>query len=293
MDVREARLRWEWWVLAACCAVSLCVQLFRPMARPASEPAEEGVFLPIVMYHSLLKDPARANSYTVSPAVFERDLTYLLDKGYRTVVVQDLIDHVQTGAPLPEKPVMITFDDGHLNNLTYALPILQAHGARAVVSVVGAYVEEAVRENDPNPMYAYLTWDDLRELYRSGCFEIQNHSFGLHQNKGARGATRREGEVLARYQQRLIDDVLKMQQAVLENVGWQPTAFTYPFGYIDKDGEQVLRELGFQATLTCAEHGNRITRDPSSLYLLGRYNRPSGMSTDRFMKKLLKQAPGL
>lgn len=282
------RLSWEWVVLAVCCVFALGVQVIAPGNIGATGQGE-AAFVPIVMYHSLLKDPARANSYTVSPQTFENDLRYLIDAGYETVVIQDLIDYVRHGTPLPDKPVVITFDDGHLNTLTYGLPILQKYNAKAVVSVVGAYVERAVAEADPNPLYAYVTWDDLRQMAASGCFEIQNHSYDLHKHKGSHGAVRKEGEVLNTYQQRLTSDVLKMQQALFDMANITATAFTYPYGLIDKEGELVLRELGFAATLTCVERPNYITRSPDSLYLLGRYNRPAGMTTYQFMKKALER----
>ena len=63
------------------------------------------------MYHGLLKEEARQGKYVLSPAQFESDLKYLKENGYHTVVVQDLIDYVEKGVPLPEKPVMLTFDD--------------------------------------------------------------------------------------------------------------------------------------------------------------------------------------
>ncbi len=279
--------RWEWYILAVCCAFALLAQFVPPALKSVSGNGN-GVFVPIIMYHSLLKNPASANSYTVSPSTFEADLQYLLDNGYQTVFIQDLIDYVYQGQPLPPKPVVITFDDGHLNTLTYGLPILQKHGAKAVLSAVGGYVEEAVAQNDPNPQYAYCTWDDLKTLRDSGCFEIQNHSYRLHSSKGARGAARKEGEVVASYHQRLISDVLKMQQALAKEAEAQPTAFTYPFGFTDPEGERVLRELGFLATLTCAERPNYLTDNPECLYLLGRYNRPSGISTASFMQKALR-----
>lgn len=282
------RLRWEWYVFLVCGVFALLSAYTRPRGAPASSRGND-TFLPVIMYHSLLKDPSRANDYTVSPATLESDLQYLLAEGYETVVIQDLISYVYQGVPLPEKPVMITFDDGHLNNLTYALPILQRYNARAVISVVGAYVEEAVRQNDPNPQYAYVTWEDVRAMAESGCFEVQNHSYNLHHAKGVRGAVRKQGEVLAAYQERLSGDILKMQKALYDLSGVNATAFTYPYGLIDQAGEQVLRDLGFMATLTCVERPNYISQSPDSLYLLGRYNRPAGISTYRFMQKALKR----
>ena len=82
---------------------------------------EKEIFVPSVMYHSLLKDPDRAGDYVVSPAVFEEDMRYLAEKGYETVFASDLIDFVEKGVPLPEKPVLVTFDDGYLNVMTYEI----------------------------------------------------------------------------------------------------------------------------------------------------------------------------
>ncbi len=284
--MHSGRLRWEWRVLAACCVSALMLLLLSPRARVVSG-VGEGVNVPIVMYHSLLKDTSRHNAYTVSPAVLESDVRFLLSHGYTPVWISDLIDYVYSGIPLPEKPVVITFDDGHLNNMTYALPILRRLGAKAVLSAVGAYADEAERQGDPNPAYAYLTWDDLQSLQASGVFEILSHSYDLHGTDGRKGVARKAGEVLAVYQDVVSSDTARMQRALQERVGARTMAFTYPFGFVDEDSEQLLRQMGYLATLSCEETHNCITRDPECLFLLGRFNRPAFTSTAAFMERLL------
>ena len=96
------------------------------------------------MYHSILKDASRTGKYVITPSRVEEDLIYLQENGYETVVVADLIAYVTDGTPLPEKPVMITLDDGYLNNLTYMLPLLEQYDMRAVISVIGLYSERCV-----------------------------------------------------------------------------------------------------------------------------------------------------
>ena len=73
----------------------------------------DGVALPIVMYHGLSEDPAAWGDYVISPAQFEADLRYLREQGYTTVTVADLLAYVDEGTALPERPVMLTFDDGY------------------------------------------------------------------------------------------------------------------------------------------------------------------------------------
>ena len=253
----------------------------------AQRPGEaDGVDVPIVMYHSILQDPARAGRYVLSPKVFEQDLQYLAENGYTTVTVADLIAYTQ-GGQLPERPVMLTFDDGHLNNLTYVLPLLERYDMKAVISVVGRYCETYSQTPDPNPNYAYLTWDDLRALADTGRFEIQNHSYDMHDQGARKGSGKLPGESDEAYRQVLQQDVSRLQQILEERCDIRPTAFTYPFGLIGEHEEEILREMGFRATLTCFERPNHITRDPDSLFGLGRYNRPSGISTEAFMQRAL------
>ena len=119
-------------LVIALCLSALCATFC--FLTPA---AEEGVFLPILMYHSVLKDPSKTGKYVITPESLEEDLRYLQQHGYRTVVMQDVIDFVYNGVQLPEKPVVLTFDDGFYNNLTYLLPLLIEYDMKAIVAPVG------------------------------------------------------------------------------------------------------------------------------------------------------------
>ena len=129
-------------------------------AAPVYNPDPETVPLPAIMYHSILKSQSRAGTYVVSPSVFREDMQYLLDNGYETVFIEDLIEYTE-GDDLPEKPVMVTLDDGYLNNLTYILPILEELDIKAIISVVGSYTAAFSETPDPNPNYANLPYHDL------------------------------------------------------------------------------------------------------------------------------------
>ena len=87
--------------------------------------------LPILMYHHCLEEE-RLGKWVVSVSEFEGDLKYIQSQGYTTIVVQDLLDHYQKGTPLPEKPIMITIDDGHLSAYTYLYPLLKQYNMKAV-----------------------------------------------------------------------------------------------------------------------------------------------------------------
>ena len=249
--------------------------------------AEESVRLPILMYHSVQVDEMRAGQYVIPMALLESDLRLLKERGYTAVTVSDLVAYVQNGTPLPEKPVMLTFDDGHYNVITNALPLLQQYEMKAVIAVVGAYIERSEQEHDLNPRYAYMDWEAVQQAQQSGWLEVQSHSYDLHASGKRQGANRMRGESDADYRAVLEADLLKMQGLFETYLGHAPTAFLYPLGAHCDLSEQILQEKGFLATFSCYEHINYITRDPQSLFLLGRYNRPAGISSEAFFKGLL------
>lgn len=256
--------------------------------RPAASDETDGIALPIVMYHGLLKEKSRQGAYIISPDLLESDLKYLKDHGYETVVVQDLLDYVHKGTPLPEKPVMLTFDDGYYNNYVYAYPLMQQYACKMVLSPIGRYTEEYSQTNDNHANYSHVTWTQLKEMIDSGWVEVQNHSYNMHSTTKRQGAKKASGESVEQYTQALTEDALRMQEAVTQNLGVTPTAFTYPFGAYSKESLSILKNLGFQSTLTCESRINTITRDPECLYGLGRYLRPSGVDTDTYFTQTVK-----
>jgi peptidoglycan/xylan/chitin deacetylase (PgdA/CDA1 family) len=114
--------------------------------------------------------------------VFDRQLASLARGGYRTITCAELCDHLERGAPLPARPVLLTFDDGYLDNFTIASPLLAKHGYCATVFVASDYVEDSGRVRTTTATTArpeesgYLSAGELRALEASGTFEIQAHS---------------------------------------------------------------------------------------------------------------------
>ncbi len=251
----------------------------------ADEEVEEKMKLPIIMYHSVLKDVSKSGKYVVTPMQMEADFKYLKDKGYVSVLSEDLINYVN-GEKLPEKCIMITLDDGYLNNLTYVLPLLEKYDFKAVISVVGSYTERFTKEEDHNPNYSYFNFSDIQTLIDSGRVEIANHSYDLHKLDDRVGCSIKKGEDKNIYKKMLEDDLLKAQKLILKNNSYTPLIFTYPYGSSCISSVDVIKKLGFKMSLGCAQKVNFISRNPDELYMLGRFNRESGVSTEEFMKRL-------
>lgn len=134
-----------------------------------------------------------------------------------------------------------------------------------------------------------MRWEDIKETMGDGTIEFQNHTYDLHSNtKGRYGTKKKRGESLEEYKAVLKEDILKLQNEFEENTNYSPNTFTYPFGQISKESNEIIKELGFKASLSCTSGVNIITKDKNCLYLLKRNNRPNGISTEKFFANLLE-----
>ena len=251
--------------------------------------AENKTQLPVVMYHQLTKNINRTGAYCITLGQFENDLKFLQSKGYNTIDTEQLISHVRSGTPLPEKPIIITFDDGYETVYSYAAPLLEEYGMCAVASVVGSFADLYTAANDHTLSYSYMTWDQIAELSRGNTIEIQNHSYDLHKTDkaGRHGAQKVSTETVSEYSAFLNDDIGRMQKLLTEKTGKRAIAFTYPFGSYSKESKQIIKAMGFDAAFVCEERINLIdTDDTEWLYRIGRYNRPHGMTSAEFFAKM-------
>src|SRR5690606_1856222 len=122
------------------------------------------IHVPILMYHYVSPLPPDADDIrrdlTVLPDVFERQLVYLANEGYQTISLYQLYDALMNGAPLPPKPIILTFDDGYIDHYQYVFPALQRHGMTGTFFVITGRTDS----NDP----AYMSWAQINEMARAG-----------------------------------------------------------------------------------------------------------------------------
>lgn len=255
-------------------------------ASISSKSDTRGVELPIVMYHSMLKDTKLQGQFVIDPAKFEEDLKYLKDNGYTTITTSDLIDYVYNNKELPKKPIMLTFDDGYYNNYLYAYPLLKKYKCKAVISPIVYYSDLYSKSTDaPSPSYSHCTWKQLKEMQNSGCVEIQNHSYNMHSQNERLGIKQKKGESSEEYKEVITQDISKAQNRFKEKLEYTPQAFVYPFGALSDSSEEAIKALSFKASFTCEEKINIIAKDKNSLYLLGRFIRTNKMTTKELFNK--------
>ena len=197
--------------------------------RPPAPRDGEGrnpAIVPILIYHSIRPyrptDTAGVRKYVATPQTLESELAFLKQNGYTSVSVGDLDRHVTAGAPLPPRPVIITFDDDWETQYTYALPLLKKYGFTATfyvwVVVVG--------------MKNHMTWDQVRELDAAG-MEIGCHTM-THPY-----LTRIKDDTALRR------EILGAKQRIEQHIGKPVTSFAYPFGQYNEHVVEMVKEAGF------------------------------------------------
>lgn len=248
----------------------------------------DSVQLPILMYHSVLK--SRSGTYIVSPTQLEQDFKQIVANGYTAVTCDEVINYVDGKGSLPEKPILITFDDGHYNNLYYAVPLLKKYNLKATLNVIGKFSDFSTTSGDiDNPNYSHVTWDEVAEMSNSGVMDIGNHTYNMHNYKPRFGMSQNYGETDEQYVNALKNDIGRLQKILFEHTGKQCRVLAYPFGKYNTIAEQTLVDMGFRMMLTCNEGVSTIKRGkPDSLYKLKRINRSGLYDTATVMNKIGK-----
>ena len=237
-------------------------------------PAGTVADVPIIMYHALEDSPS--NRWEITSEEFEADLAWLSQNGYTSVFMQDVINFVHYGTPLPPKPIVLSFDDGRHPTIEILIPMLEKYDARISMAIVGAFTDSHTKLVGDNPeiFHPHMTWQDVRTAATSGRVEISSHTHNLH---GARGAGKTKGETTENYRTRLLADLAQFADALYTNTGLTANTLAYPLGIFNDTSDDIIKEAGYLASLSCAHKTNQVTvGDTQGLFLLNRYLRPPG-----------------
>lgn len=244
-----------------------------PEESNAAKPSPDWRFF-VLEYHNFTDDPAQVTDYTITISGLRRDLDFLRDRGYITILPRELAaGQLDDGAPLPQKAVLLTFDDGYVSNFTLALPLLREYGAKAAVSLITARIDEGTS--------GFLSWDECREMAKSGLVEFASHTHDHHIHNDANGIERRNGESEDDYLTRISYDLETSITRIRLETGQPVTAFTYPLGKMEPWAEPVLQQLfsvTFSGVYGKARYGN-------SLYHLPRFNISDSHPVSEYMRR--------
>lgn len=272
------------------CAISfiICIALILISVLNATAPAvqvsaDTSVDIPVVMYHQICD--RNCGDYVLSSEVLRNDFQYFSDNNITPISFRQLRDFTENGSPLPERPVIITFDDGCRSFLTKVVPLLEEYGYPANVNIIGSLTELYTENGDTNDSYAYLNENDIKALYQNPLVEMGCHTYDLHHLSGRRGMGKLASETEAEYIDFIKKDIKSFDDLFYRITGDKLTVFAYPYGIKNDILPQILQEAGYKIILTSGERINKISVG-SSLTEIGRFNRPYGVGSDDFFRNL-------
>lgn len=200
------------------------------------------IAVPILMYHYVSPLPEDADdiriNLTVTPDLFRAHLAYLRDAGYSLISLYEVNAALLTGMPLPDKPIVLTFDDGYIDHYTYVFPALREFGFTATFFII-------TNRADQNAS-GYLSWAQIREMSDAG-MSMEAH-------------TKSHLDLRERDSDFLIYEILGSLESVSVHTNTERHMFAYPGGRYDNKTLEIMRQLPVWHAVT-TENGTFQTSD--------------------------------
>ncbi|MFF4570201.1 polysaccharide deacetylase family protein [Streptomyces sp. NPDC001410] len=228
--------------------------------------------VPILMYHAVASAPNDATrALSVAPEAFAEQMALIGDLGLTPVTTADLATRWRSGRPLPERPLLITFDDGYEGVHRHALPVLAKHGFAATLFVSTGWIRGAY--DTGGGLDAMLDWQQVRDLAGTG-IEIGGHSHSHPQLDQLDDAALRA-------------ELVRSTEIVTDELGARPVSFAYPYGYSSRRVRVAVREAGYGQALAV---GNGLARRRQGPYALQRVTVRRGTDVKEFERLLQGRA---
>lgn len=197
----------------------------------ASKKQQTIVQLPVLMYHYIrtVTDPRDKLGYnlSVTPKDFEQQMRYLAENKFTTVTPDDLVKAWQGQGSLPQKSVLLTFDDGYQDFYDQAFPVLKKYNLKATLFVVTGFVGDK--------QHRYVTWDEIAEMDRSGLVTMASHTLthaSLPKSKNAKG------------------EIADSKKIMEDFVGHPVGTFAYPYGAFNDSTAALVQKAGYDMAFT-------------------------------------------
>lgn len=243
--------------------------------------------VPVLMYHNIAEEP---NDMTVTPETFRMHMETLAENGYTAVTLDDMVNYVYYGGELPEKPVLITFDDGYYSNYEYAYPVLSELGMKAVIFTVGTSFGKTTYLDTDAPITPHFGEKEAKEMTNSGVISLQSHTYDMHRSENYEKNARYDmGQLAGETEEEYIDTVredLIMSREFLENLREDNVlALSYPKGKITDNAARIAVEEGYTVTFSTNWGVQELVRGlGQSLYAVKRNHISNDVTSERLLE---------
>lgn len=243
-------------------------------SRPATAADCEGQGLTIISYHEIAApEDALTPTYAVTPTMFVRHIDWLRNNGFEFVSVGQVVASLAGRQTLPQKAVLLTFDDGYRSVVDHAWPMLKMLRIPSLHAVVTGWQESAGTvdfDGRPVPRDAFMSWQQLRQMQATGLVEVASHSHDLHRGIAGdpygsrrpatttRSFDRNTGryETEDAYMRRVRTDLDRSAAIIADRLGRRPRVIVWPYGSYNEPAEEAARAAGMSVGLTLDDGGN-------------------------------------
>lgn len=254
------------------------------------ETKQTNPLIPVLMYHILLD--GRNDAISIDPKRFKEQMTAVKEAGYTTITDYELADHLDNNTKLPDKPILITFDDGYKSVYTEAYPALEELGMKATVNVITSRIHET-----PNTLhtdeYEKITWPDARTMQKT--ILVQAHTWDSHYKKANalneyKGvitgsiATESGIETQEEFEKRVVDDFILSKKTIEEKMGYEVVSLSYPYGDYSADTIRLAQLAGYKIAFTV--NPGMINRETASRFELKRITANGAYSGEQLLAKI-------
>lgn len=250
--------------------------------------------VPVLVYHDFWDKPSDGRNRFTSGASFAAEMEYLHNNGYHVISLKKLINYMESGESIPEKSVVITFDDGYEGNYTIAYPILKKYNMPATIALIAGF------ELYPNPEedHPRLTWEEMREMEESGLVDIQAHTYDLHYRADTNGeGSRQKPAVTARaylpdkerqetpeeHEDKVYKDFLKARTTIESKLNKKVDTMIWPFGAYNNESIKLARKAGFKYFVTFK---TGLNKRGDSIETIHRISEKDNITIDEFAKSI-------
>lgn len=247
-------------------------------------------YIPVLMYHILLED--QNNSISVDPLRFKEQMSAIKEAGYSTITDYELANHLKDNTKLPEKPILITFDDGYKSVFTEAFPILKDLDMKATVYVIASRTFETPSTLHPEE-YEKFTWPEARLM--QGTVMVQAHTWDSHYKKNdehnelrgvltGRMSIESGLETQEEFEKRVFADLLLSKKTIEEKMGYDVITLAYPYGDYSTDTIRLAQVAGYKMAFT-VESG-LVNRETDEHFELDRITADGAFSGEQLLAKI-------
>jgi biofilm PGA synthesis lipoprotein PgaB len=232
-----------------------------PSCHAASENLvmKPGEFL-VLCYHSIPVKTKPGDDYSIPQHRFAEQIDYLKTHGYHPVSVEDILQAHEGKKKLPEKPVLLTFDDGYVSYYDFVVPLLEKYGYPSMLAVESTFITNPPKDLPEKVM----SWDQIRELAKKELVHIASHTYDLHGaiqynpvgNVGPMVNVRayypdlKRYETEEEYRARIEKDFRIQDRLFREKLGFSPTVIVWPHGKHNAISWEIARKAGYRLGFT-------------------------------------------